>query len=116
MTPSIPTFRTLKNSLDLPWTVEYTPVTERHGGELPAYQVFNASGNTVCEIDREPDEQQQAIQAALIAAAPELFKALEYFFNIMHDYESSRQKGYVKAALNMARGALDRAGSMNVAS
>ncbi len=50
----------------------------------------------------------QSAQAALIAAAPELFEALEYFFNIMHDYESSRQKGYVKAALDVARVALAR--------
>ena len=39
-------------------------------------------------------------------AAPELLEALEYFFNIMHDYESSRKKGYVRHAMGMARAAL----------
>jgi hypothetical protein len=47
----------------------------------------------------------------LIAAAPELHEALEFFFNIVHDYESSRRKGYVKLALDQARAAITKAGA-----
>ena len=95
------------------WSVEYTPVTERHGGDLPAYRVLDAGKNAVCDLSRDTPENVQAIHATLIAAAPELHDALEYFFNIMHDYESSRHKGYIKAALDMARAALTRADSIN---
>jgi hypothetical protein len=42
-------------------------------------------------------------------AAPDLQKALEYFFNIMHDYDSSRRKGYVRLAMDHARAALAKA-------
>lgn len=45
----------------------------------------------------------------LADAAPALFEALLYFFNIMHDYESSRCKGYVIHALHIARSALENA-------
>ncbi len=101
------TFRSLK-PLDFPWSVEYSPYTSCEGREIPAYRVLDASGQTVCETNENgPDNIQEAC-ADLIAAAPALFEALEYFFNIMHDYESSRQKGYVKAALDMARVALGR--------
>jgi hypothetical protein len=44
-------------------------------------------------------------------AAPDLFEALEFFFNIMHDYESSLDKGYVRVAMEQARQALARARS-----
>ena len=43
------------------------------------------------------------------AAASELLTALEYFFNIMHDYPSSRRKGYVKQAMDNARAAILKA-------
>jgi hypothetical protein len=43
------------------------------------------------------------------AAASQLLGALEYFFNIMHDYPSSARKGYVKFALNQARAAILKA-------
>ncbi len=56
----------------------------------------------------------QSAQAALIAAAPELFEALEYFFNIMHDYESSRRKGYIREALDKAHAALSHVATCNI--
>ena len=43
-------------------------------------------------------------------AAPDLYKALEYFFNIMHDYDSSRRKGYIRFAMEQARAVLAKAG------
>jgi hypothetical protein len=43
-------------------------------------------------------------------AAPDLYKALEYFFNIMHDYASSRRKGYIRFAMEQARAVLAKAG------
>ena len=42
-------------------------------------------------------------------AAPDLYKALEYFFNIMHDYDSSRRKGYIRFAMEQARAVLAKA-------
>ena len=42
-------------------------------------------------------------------AAPDLYKALDYFFNIMHDYESSRRKGYIQLAMEQTRAALAKA-------
>ena len=59
-------------------------------------------------IDELPGDVQEA-HAQLISAAPQLIEALEYFFNIMHDYESSLRKGYVKHAMDMARAALTSA-------
>ena len=43
-------------------------------------------------------------------AAPDLYKALEYFFNIMHDYDSSRRKGYIRLAMEQAQAVLAKAG------
>ena len=45
----------------------------------------------------------------LADAAPDLFDALDYFFNIMHDYRSSVEKGYVQFALEKSRKALAKA-------
>lgn len=42
-------------------------------------------------------------------AAPDLYKALDYFFNIMHDYGSSRRKGYIQLAMEQAWAALAKA-------
>lgn len=42
-------------------------------------------------------------------AAADLYKALEYFFNIMHDYDSSRRKGYIRLAIEQASAALAKA-------
>jgi hypothetical protein len=36
----------------------------------------------------------------------QVIDALDYFFNIMHDYEDSVRKGYVKHAMDLARAAL----------
>jgi hypothetical protein len=48
-------------------------------------------------------------------AAPDLYKALEYFFNIMHDYGSSCRKGYLRLAMAQARAALAKARPMTAA-
>jgi hypothetical protein len=53
-----------------------------------------------------PQAYEFPANARLIAAAPELLAALEYFYNIMRDYRSSVEKGYVKHALDMARDAI----------
>jgi hypothetical protein len=54
------------------------------------------------------EEQEQRGQriVTLANAAPELLDALTNFFNIMHDYESSVRKGYVKEAMRRAREAI----------
>jgi hypothetical protein len=48
-------------------------------------------------------------------ASPDLYKALDYFFNIMHDYASSLRKGYVRLAMEQARAALAKAGPITAA-
>jgi hypothetical protein len=42
-------------------------------------------------------------------AGPQLLEALTFFFNIMHDYRSSVQKGYVQLALQKSRTAIEQA-------
>jgi hypothetical protein len=48
-------------------------------------------------------------------AAPDLHKALDYFYNIMHDYQSSSRKGYVRLAMEQARAALAKAAPITAA-
>ena len=55
------------------------------------------------------EEVLARLNPPLKGAAPELLTALEYFFNIMHDYQSSVRKGYVKHALDLARTAILKA-------
>jgi hypothetical protein len=90
-----------------PWTYQYNPYTSQDGKEIPAFEVHG--DEKVCDtIEDRPSEEQEA-NARLIAAAPELLEALEYFLNIMHDYESSVRKGYVTHAMDLARAALVQA-------
>jgi len=97
------------------WSYEYLPFTgtEPDGSEreIPNYRINSDDGleGYVAETDENLPDDIQLKHALLIAAAPELLGALHYFFNIMHDYESSRRKGYVKHALDKARGAITRA-------
>jgi len=42
-------------------------------------------------------------------AGPQLLEALTFFFNIMHDYRSSVQKGYVQLALQKSKTAIEQA-------
>ena len=42
-------------------------------------------------------------------AAPKLLATLEHFYNIMHDYESSRNKGYVQQAMQDAKAVIAEA-------
>ena len=76
-------------------------------------EVVDPKGRMIAALGAEAGanqkEEEQLSNARLIAAAPELLEALEFFFNIMHDYESSLRKGYVKLALDQARAALARA-------
>ena len=87
-----------------PWTYEYSPYTAQDGAEIPAFEVHG--DEKVCDTNENRPFAEQEANARLIAAAPALRDALEYFFNIMHDYPSSVRKGYVKYARNMARDAL----------
>jgi hypothetical protein len=74
--------------------------------------VFSTNGLHIATVGNAEQEQPFAeitANARLIAAAPELHEALEFFFNIMHDYESSRRKGYISIAFDQARAALAKA-------
>jgi len=73
------------------------------GNAFPINQITirDADGNEVAEW------LSDELRASL--AGNDLLEALEYFFNIMHDYESSQRKGYVKLALDQAQAAIAKA-------
>ena len=51
-----------------------------------------------------PEQEQRGQELVTLAnAAPKLLAALENFFNLMHDYECSVRKGYVRAAMQQSR-------------
>jgi len=89
-----------------PWGVEYLPYTAEDGSEIPNFRVNDANGEAVCETNEHLPAHVQEEAADLIAASAELLDALDYFFNIMHDYQSSVRKGYVKHAMDLARSAI----------
>ena len=97
------------------WSYEYLPytVTQADGSEseLPNYRVHPEDEPElyIAETNEHLPGEEQEAHAQLIAAAPDLFDALGYFFNIMHDYECSARKGYVKLAFERARSALEKA-------
>lgn len=94
------------------WSYEYLPFTgsgpDGAGREIPNYRVNTDEEleGYVAETDENLPHDIQLAHARLIAAAPALLDALDYFFNIMHDFQSSRRKGYVKHALDKARAAI----------
>ena len=91
-----------------PWIYDYSPYTSQDGAEIPAFEI-HCPDHKVAETNEDRPSAEQEANARLISAAPELFAALEYFFNIMHDYECSVRKGYVAFALEQARSVLKRA-------
>jgi hypothetical protein len=71
---------------------------------------LEAIDHKLSEGDATPEQEARGQQLVHLAdAAADLFDALEYFFNIMHDYECSVRKGYVQLALEQARTALAKA-------
>ena len=95
------------------WHYEYLPytVTEADGSEreLPNCRIYPLDDSPelyIAETNEDLPGEVQEAHAQLISAAPKLFEALEYFFNIMHDIESSKRKGYIKQAMDQARSAL----------
>ncbi len=97
-----------KPASKLIWACEYLPYTSQDGREIPCYRIYppDAPDEYIAQTNEDLPDQIQRKHACLIAAAPELLDALEIFFNIMHDYESSLEKGYVTLAMDMARAAL----------
>jgi hypothetical protein len=101
----------------LSWGYEYLPCAMTQGEdpstevELPNYRVFpwDDPEKYIAETNEHLPGELQEEHALLIAAAPDLFEALEYFFNIMHDYKCSIGKGYVTLAFQKARQALAKA-------
>ena len=97
------------------------PDTTKEATYTPGpWRVFDLFTDLEIVTDRKTAHETESIvqfkgqrnakaNARLMAAAPELYDTLEYFFNIMHDYESSLQKGYVQHAMEMARAALTSA-------
>jgi len=101
----------------LSWGYEYLPYLMTEGEdrsievELPNYRIFpwDEPEKYIAETNEHLPGDLQEKHALLITAAPDLFEALEYFFNIMHDYDCSVRKGYVKLAFQKARQALAKA-------
>ncbi len=50
-----------------------------------------------------------AAHLRVMHAGPTLLKALTNFFNIIHDYENSLEKGYVKQSMHEAKAAIEQA-------
>lgn len=106
---------TTESHTDLTWGYEYLPYvtndSEDKPIDIPCYRIFpeGEPEKYICETNEHLPGEEQEKHARLITAAPELFNALMYFFNIMHDYESSRRKGYVRLALEQSRTALQKA-------
>ena len=92
-----------------PWELEYLPYTNQDNHEIPNFRINDAGGDTVCETNENLPADVQEANAWLITAAPDLLAALNNFFNIMHDYDSSVRKGYVKHAMDQARNAIAKA-------
>ena len=106
-----------KDNVRATWHYEYLPYTTSDSDnmtierEIPNFRIFPEDDpeNYIAETNEHLPGDVQEQHALLIAAAPELFEALDYFFNVMHDYESSVRKGYIENAFNKARSALARA-------
>ena len=92
-----------------PWAIEYLPYISNEGREIPNFRINDARGDAVCETNEDLPAAVQEANAAILAAAPDLLDALQYFFNIMHDHESSKRKGYITLAMKMAKRAIARA-------
>jgi hypothetical protein len=101
----------------LSWGYEYMPYLMSESAdpsrekEIPNYRIFpwEDPENYIAETNEHLPGDEQEKHALLISAAPDLREALEYFYNIMHDYECSVRKGYVKHAFAIARAALAKA-------
>lgn len=91
-----------------PWAYGYSPY-QGNDGEIPAFEIFDADGNKVFDTNEDTPAELQEANARLCGAAPELLDALTFFFNIMHDYRSSVEKGYVQLAMLQAKTAIDTA-------
>ncbi len=97
-----------------PWKSEQLPCSCENDPESPHYRVVDANWDFVCATNENgPHDVQESI-AALVADSPELLNALEFLVNIMHDYESSVRKGYVKHALELAQAALKTAVTLRI--
>jgi len=78
--------------------------------EIPCFRIYaEKTGEPVAETNESLPADVQERYARLFSSAPKLLDALDYFFNIMHDYESSTEKGYVHDAMEMARATLTAA-------
>ena len=115
-----------------PWTKEYLPyVSSISSGtetEIPCYRIHpsDTPEEYICETNEHLDGAIQEAYARCICAAvnacegistealeqgvvAELLNTLTDFFNIMHDYESSIEKGYVQQAMERSGAAIEQA-------
>ena len=100
---------TWTNHSPSPWAYDYNPYIAQDGREIPAFDVNDADGNKLFDTNEDTPAELQEANARLGSTAPKLLDALTFFFNIMHDYESSVEKGYVQQAMQEARTAIEQA-------
>lgn len=93
-----------------PWSTDWGfIVAPDPNGVYPDLYIAEIAREDSEEPDRVASLEVQEANARLLAAAPELLAALEYFYNISHDLPSSLEKGYLAQAQAQARAALCRA-------
>ncbi|MEQ1883701.1 MAG: hypothetical protein ABL967_01475 [Bryobacteraceae bacterium] len=88
-----------------PYT-QFTPDEPSEDCEIPCFRIYGTDYTIIGETNEDLPVEIQERYARLFAAAPKLAHALEYFFNVISDYESSVRKGYIERAKQLARDAL----------
>ena len=88
--------------------IRLQPIHGHDGSEIPGFQVLDAECNKVFETNEDTPAELQEQTHASVQRPPSCSKPSP-IFNIMHDYESSIEKGYVQQAMKQAKVAIDTA-------
>ena len=79
-----------------PWTYQYSPYTSQDGREIPAFEVH--AEEKVCDTNENRPIEEQEANARLIAAVPDMLKALELILPALDRrcdqlFEASKDRG-----------------------
>lgn len=87
---------TSANSSQAPWSYGYSPYTVQSdasplgvGSEVPAFEIFDADGNTLFRTNEDSAADLQEANACLAAAAPRLVASLIDCANLLADYDEA---------------------------
>lgn len=75
-----------------PWELEYLPYTSQDDTEIPNFRINDAEGDSVCETNENLPAEVQEANAWIIAAAPELLKALEAYVDYFDESYPGRHE------------------------